>query len=276
MLNAILFARVVSQSQDSDGPLEAQIAALKSYAASKEMSIVKEFTYGPSNAVQERERLKEMVDFLRGNPDVRIVLAEKTDLLSLYLGDFFLVESLVDGLRLEIHLVKEGEVLRKEAVSPYRLSQGLFALLAEDYIQNLRERFEKRQLLKTEQGVYPRRAPFGYEYDRKQWKLTPHPTKAEIVKLIFRLYSSGEYTIAKLSDVIEAEAGEQLTTSTIRHILRSEFYTGTFTWQGRKYIGNYPVLVDWETVKKAQSCMSHGRGRHGTDKLSDCKRSDEQ
>ena len=52
-----------------------------------------------------------MVYFLRANPDCRIVLVEKTDRLYRNFRDYVTL----DDLGVEIHLVKEGEILGKDS-----------------------------------------------------------------------------------------------------------------------------------------------------------------
>ncbi len=69
--------------------------------------------------------------------------SSKTDRLCRNLHDFVAVEDLVEELDIEIHLIKEGQILRKAARSQDRLVQGIFALLARNYIQNMQEEISK-------------------------------------------------------------------------------------------------------------------------------------
>jgi site-specific DNA recombinase len=254
MLKAVIFARVASHVQKSAAALTTQLDALREYAASKGISIVREFTYYATSA---RPALFDpMVPYLREHSDVRIILVERTDRLCRTLKDYVHLECLVEKLGITIHLVKENRILGRDCVSQGRLVEGMFALLARNYTENMRKEIRKGQLRKAESGQYPGRTPYGYVLDRKARTLVEHPVQSDIVRLIFQLYSSGQYTLTNLSRTLEMKKGERLMTSTLRRILESDVYSGTFTWQGRRCVGTYPKLVDSETFNEARRVKS--------------------
>jgi site-specific DNA recombinase len=195
MKGAVSYARVSSKEQEQGYSLDSQVRTLSEYAASKGFSIVKEFKYSESAKEQGRRHFNAMLDYLRKNPNVRVVLVEKTDRLSRNLKDYVMLESLVEELGLEIHLIKEGQVLQTGSKSQDKLVQGMFALLARNYIQNLQEEILKGQVIKAEKGQYPGRARFGYAHDRQTRTIVAHPTRAEVVKLLFQLYSTGGFSV---------------------------------------------------------------------------------
>lgn len=110
---AMFFARVAS-TEGSDRALTVQVAALKTYAARSGMSIVRESIYGSADTEPEPEHMKDLVEYLRDNPCVRIVL-------SCDLKDLILLKGLVNELKLEIHLLKEGGTLRMKSDSQGRV-----------------------------------------------------------------------------------------------------------------------------------------------------------
>jgi site-specific DNA recombinase len=258
--DAVSYARVSSKEQEQGFSLDSQVRTLSDYAVSKAFRIVKEFRYAESAKKQGRKHFNAMLDYLREHPEVRIVLVEKTDRLSRNLKDFVLVESLVEELGLEIHLVKEGQILRKESKSQDRLVQGMFALLARNYIQNQQEEILKGQVVKAEKGQYPGRAPFGYTHDRQTRTIVAHPTRAAVVMLIFELYSSGRYVVATLRKAILEKTGERISKSRLHKMLKCPFYLGSFSWRGREYDGIHPRLVDSVTFDRVQQIIS---GRNG-------------
>ena len=260
MQKAVSYARVSSKEQELGFSLESQVNTYRGYAASNGFLVVKEFKFSESAKQQGRKHFNEMLDFLRRNRDVRIVLVEKTDRLSRNLHDFVMVEDLVEELDIEIHLIKEGQVLRKAAKSQDRLVQGIFALLARNYIQNMQEEIQKGQLVKAEKGQYPGRALFGYAHDRETRTIMAHPAKASVVKLLFELYSSGEFSVDGLRKKIIEETGERISKSMLHKILKSRFYLGLFTWRGREYQGIHPPLVDSATFDRVQDIIT---GRNG-------------
>jgi DNA invertase Pin-like site-specific DNA recombinase len=260
MQKAVSYARVSSKEQEQGFSLESQVKTARNYSVSNAFNIVKEFTFSESAKQQGRKHFNAMLDYLRQHTEIRIVIVEKMDRLCRNLNDFVLVESLVEELGLEVHLVKDGQILRKESKSQEKLVQGLFALLARNYIQNLQEEILKGQQVKADKGQYPGRAAFGYSHDRESRTIVAHPTRADVVRLIFRLYSSGRYSVAELRRAILEQTGERISKSQLHKILKSRFYLGFFTWRGREYHAIHPPLVDLITFERVQDIVS-GRSK---------------
>jgi len=260
MQKAVSYARVSSKEQEQGFSLESQVKTLRGYATSHDLNTVKEFTFSESAKQQGRKHFNSMLDYLRQHQDVRAVIVEKTDRLCRNLNDFVLVESLVEELGLEVHLVKDGQVLRRDSKSQDKLVQGLFALLARNYILNLQEEILKGQVVKAEKGQYPGRALFGYAHDRETRTIVAHPAKASVVKLMFELYSSGAFSVEGLRKKIIEETGERISKSMLHRILKSRFYLGLFTWRGREYQGIHPSLVDSVTFERVQDVV-YGRSK---------------
>ena len=174
---AVTYARVSSKPQEDGFSLISQNRTITQYAASRKFEIVRDFTSSESAKKQGRKNFNAMLAFLREHPDVRIVIVEKTDRLVRNLHDFVEIEDLVEELDIEIHLVKEGQVLRRSAKSQDRLVQGMFALLARNYIQNMLEEISKGQIEKAKNGDFPGRAPYGYKHDRENRTIIAHPDR---------------------------------------------------------------------------------------------------
>src|SRR5215813_5610141 len=109
---AVIYARVSSKEQESEGfSIPAQLKLLRGYAARNDFSIVKESVDIETAKTSGRQNFDEMVCFFTKHRDCRIVLVEKTDRLYRNFRDAVTLED----LDLEIHLVKEGQVISKEA-----------------------------------------------------------------------------------------------------------------------------------------------------------------
>lgn len=255
-------ARVSSKEQEQGFSLPAQNKFLKAYAAQIGAVIVKEFSFSEGAKQQGRKHFNEVLDFLREHRDVKVTFFEKTDRLSRNLEDYAAVERLVETLDIEIHLVKEGQVFRKASRSQDRLVQGIFALLARNYIQNMQEEIAKGWLAKAEKGYFPGRAMYGYMHDRATRTIVEDPQKGKVVRLIFRLYSTGEYSVDSLRKVIAAQTGEKISKAHLNKILRCRFYIGYFVWRGIEYRGKHPQLVDCATfsrIKMSSRQLSRGK-----------------
>jgi len=259
MKRAVSYARVSTQESEQNFSLESQVKTARGYAASKGFNIVKEFTFSESAKKQRRKHFNAMLDYLRQHPDVRIVIVEKTDRLSRNLADFVLVESIVEVLGLKVHLVKEGQVLRRESKSQDRLLQRMFLLfLDRHYIQNLQENMLKGQIEKASRGIYPSMAPFGYRNNSATHTIEVHPEKSKIVKRVFELFASGRYSLLALSKEIRRLTGTRLCKAALHYILGNTFYIGMFDWSGQTYKGTHECFINPEHFEKAQSIL-HGR-----------------
>jgi DNA invertase Pin-like site-specific DNA recombinase len=90
---------------------------------------VRDSTDPESAEKQSRNNFNVMLAFLRDHRDVRVVVAASFDRLIRNIQDFVEIEDLVEGLDIEIHLVKEGQIIRKSAKTQDRLVQQVFARL---------------------------------------------------------------------------------------------------------------------------------------------------
>ena len=81
-----------------------------------------------------------------------------------------------------------------------RLSADIQAVVAADYIRNLREEAKKGLYGRLKQGFYPWRAPVGYLDNGAAKPKTIDPVKGPLVKTAFMLYATGQWTILSLVD----------------------------------------------------------------------------
>jgi len=165
MKKAFVYARVSSKEQEREGfSIPAQLKLLHEYAARNDLRLLKEFVDIETAKTTGRQSFDEMVQFLKNNRDCRTVLVEKTDRLYRNLRDAVTLED----LDIEIHLVKEGQIISKDAKSQTKLIHGMHLVLARHYIENLREEVKKGMREKAEQGIYPSRPPLGYRNNKAE------------------------------------------------------------------------------------------------------------
>ncbi len=66
--------------------------------------------------------------------------------------------------------------------------------------------------------------------------IVEHPETGKVVRLIFRLYSTGEYSVYSLRKTILTETGEKISKSHLHCMLTDRFYVGYFVWRGVEHI----------------------------------------
>ena len=107
---AVISVRVSSKEQEQGYSIPAQLKLLKDYAEKNNFIIAKFFVDVETAKQTGRVGFNKMIDFLKKNPKVKTILCEKTDRLYRNFKDYIII----DELDLEVHFVKENEILNKE------------------------------------------------------------------------------------------------------------------------------------------------------------------
>src|ERR1043166_3065565 len=125
-IQVVLYARVSSKDQEKEGfSIPAQLRLLRDYAASKGFAIAHELTDVETAKESGRTKFGQMLVYLKKHPSVcRTILVEKTDRLYRNFKDY----GTVDELDVEIHLVKENEVISRESRSSEQFVHGIKVL----------------------------------------------------------------------------------------------------------------------------------------------------
>lgn len=255
--HAVLYTRVSSKDQERGFSISAQTKLLNDYAIEKGINVAKEFTDIETAKESGRAQFNEMVRYVRRHSTVRIILVEKTDRLYRNLKDWVTM----DELEVEIHFVKEGEVISKESRSSEKFMHGIRVLVAKNFIDNLSEETKKGMTEKAEQGIWPSFAPFGYRNvsdENGKRVISVDPDTAPSVFKLYDWYATGDYSIrelgkkARASGIVHGKRQTPIPNSTIQVILRNRIYTGDFEWNGRFYDGRHEPIVElglWERVQ---------------------------
>ena len=252
MKTAVIYARVSSKEQEREGfPIPAQLKLLRDYAVRSDFCVVKEFVDIETAKTSGRQNFGEMVQFLSRNRDCRTVLVEKTDRLYRNFRDAVTLED----LDVEIHLVKEGQVISKDAKSQAKLIHGMQLVLARNYIENLREEVKKGMREKAEQGIYPGRVPLSYRNNRADRTVEVQPENAALVRRVFELYASGQYSLSQLKKAVQKENGKQISRAYLHMILTNPFYIGKFLWGGHLYCGTHPTFISLDLYDRVQGIL---------------------
>jgi site-specific DNA recombinase len=280
-VKVILYARVSSKEQEKEGySIPAQLRLLKEYAQKNSLTIVKEFIDIETAKQAGRANFGEMIRFLEKNPAVKIILVEKTDRLYRNFKDYVTI----DDLDLEIHLVKEGEVLSKDSKSHQKFIHGIKVLMAKNYIDNLSDEVKKGFAEKVMQGGYPNKAPLGYINNKETHIIEIDSKRAPFIKLMFEWYASGNYSISSIRQKCIEEgftyrkSEKYISRSNVERILKNIFYVGYFKWDGKIYEGSHPPIISkglFDSVQEAfrrQNKPKHSKRRFAFAGLLTCEK----
>jgi hypothetical protein len=145
------------------------------------------------------------------------------------------------------------------------ISADIQAVVASDYIRNLREETKKGIYGRLKQGFYPLPAPIGYRDHGAAKPKTIDPEKGPLVKKAFELYDSGQWSIPTLVEELHRRGlrnrtGGTVTVAGLHTILRNPFYTGVMRIRasGQTYEGNHEALISKGLFDRVQDIL-HGR-----------------
>jgi site-specific DNA recombinase len=259
MNQAVIYARVSTKEQQKEGfSIPSQLKLLHEYADKKCISIIKEFTESETAKKIGRTEFNNLIDYLKANKQIKIILVEKTDRLTRNFNDYVLIDQIVNELDIEVHLVKEGEVLSKYAKSHTKLIHSIKVALAKNFIDNLSEETSKGMLEKASQGFYPSKAPYGYKNNTQTKLIEADEQKSKIVQRAYELYASGLFSIQMIRDQLYREgfifrnSTPKASVSSLHKILTNQFYTGYFIFKGVHRIGHHPPLISMSLFKEVQ------------------------
>src|SRR3989339_1785713 len=247
----IILVRVSTKEQEETGySLPAQEKLLNEYAGKKSLTVAKIFSISESaSGKKQRETFNEMMSFVKRN-NIKIIICEKVDRLTRNFKDAVMIDEwLEQDDEREVHLVKDSLILHKNSRSQEKLNWGIRILFAKNYTDNLSEEVKKGQKEKVAQGWLPTKPPVGYKTvgEKGHKIILIEEEKAVMVKKMFELYASGNYSIKRLTLTMFEEGlrsyhGVKLVKSRVHRLLREPFYTGKMRWNGQIYDGKHEPI----------------------------------
>lgn len=250
------YIRVSTQRQGQHGTsLIEQKAAIERYAGKLDLTIVKAFEERETAAKSGRPVFQEMLKALRrGKADG--VIIHKIDRTARNLKDWADFQSLSD-LGIEIHFAAESLDLNSRGG---RLSADIQAVVASDFIRNLREETKKGIYGRLKQGLYPFPAGAGYLDAGKGNPKKIDKIKAPLIKEAFELYSKGNIGLIALSDLMYKKGlrnrwGTRININGLSKILHNPFYTGLIKIEktGEMFSGKHKPIVSKKLFDEVQA-----------------------
>jgi site-specific DNA recombinase len=221
------YVRVSTARQGERGvSLQEQRDAISRYAERHQMEISRWFEERETAAKRGRPFFNEMLKLLRSGKSNGVMI-HKIDRSARNMKDWADLGELMDG-GVEVHFVNESLDLASRGG---RLSADIQAVVAADYIRNLREESKKGFYGRIKQGLYPLPAPLGY-VDMGQGKpKEPDPVKAPLVRRAFQLYATGSWTLEPLCEELYRSGlrnrrGSAVSINGLSTILNNPFYIG--------------------------------------------------
>jgi DNA invertase Pin-like site-specific DNA recombinase len=252
------YIRVSTLRQGQQGTsLEEQREAIRQYALRWNLHVSEEFEEKETAAKLGRPIFNQMLKALKqGRADG--VIIHKIDRSARNLKDWADLGELIDS-GIEVHFANESLDLHSRGG---RLSADIQAVVASDYIRNLREETRKGFYGRLKQGLYPRPAPVGYLDCGKGQPKAVDPTQGPLVKKTFELYATGKWGLNALAEKMHAlglrnKNGKKVTRNGLSKLLHNPFYLGVIKvqTQGETYAGQHHPIITQGIFNRVQTVL---------------------
>ena len=260
------YVRVSTAKQGEGVSLDAQKEAITAFADGNGITIVSWFEEKETAAKKGRPIFNGMIRQLKsGKADGLVV--HKIDRSARNFADWAKIGDLSD-VGIDVHFASESLDFRSRGG---RLSADIQAVIAADYIRNLREETIKGITGRLKQGLYPFKAPIGYLDNGGGKAKTIDPVRGPLVKLLFELYATGEHSIWSLVYEMErrglrTHSELPLSKTGIEKVLNNPFYTGIIRIKrtGQIFDGVHEALIPVTLYEKVQHIKSGKSGKKVT------------
>lgn len=221
------YIRVSTAKQGEKGvSLQEQKAAIERYAAKNTLSIIEWFEERETAAKRGRREFGRMLSLLKKKRASGVII-HKIDRSARNLRDWADLGELIDQ-GIAVHFANESLDLASRGG---RLSADIQAVVAADYIRNLREEARKGFYGRLKQGILPLQAPIGYLDEGAGKPKSIDPARGPLVRKAFELYATRQHNLHSLGKELARlgltnRRGGKVTLSGLSMILNNPFYTG--------------------------------------------------
>ncbi len=263
MKTCYIYLRVSTDEQATEGfSLENQKRACTDYAASHDYHVKRIFLDdGKSGRTTQRpafqELLKNVEEF-----KVDALIIYKIDRFARNVSDFRDTRKEIESKGLQMISVLEGNVTQGSS-----LIANILASVAEWESDVNGQRTRDALTQKFREGWQPTPPPIGYRSvggDRERKTCEPDPYAAPIIKELFELYATGNYSIIEIQDWLSernivSRSGTGLGHSVIGTILNNSFYYGWIRWHGEGKMGNHLPIISKDIYDTCQYVLAKHR-----------------
>ena len=253
------YIRVSTARQGERGvSLQEQREAIERFAVRNGITISRWFEERETAAKIGRPVWNEMLRLLRRGSAAGVVI-HKIDRSARNLRDWADLQELMDRGLIQLYFANEALDLSTRGG---RLSADIQAVVAADYIRNLREEALKGINGRLKQGIFPLPAPVGYLDCGAGKPKAIDPVKGPLVRRLFELYATGRYNLHALKDEAERmelrnRRGGHVSINGLSTMLRNPFYIGLIRVKRRSqtYEGAHDPLVPKSLFDRVQAVL---------------------
>ncbi len=252
MKNVYGYIRVSDQKQVDGASLSEQERIINEYTIKNDFNILEWFKETKTAAKKGRPEFAKMMDLLQKGKAQGVVI-HKIDRSARNLHDWASVGDLIDR-GIEVHFAHESLDMTERGG---RLSADIQAVMASDYVRNLRQEALKGLYGRLKQGIYPFRAPVGYINNGKGAVKTVDEKYRKLIVSLFELYVHENHSIQSLVPIMKERGlrnwrSNPLNKNSISRILNNPFYMGLMKVKGQVFEGSHEAIISPRLYKQAQ------------------------
>ena len=254
MKNRFGYIRVSTVKQGQHGSsLQEQRDAIISFAQLHDLTISEWFEDRETAAKKGRTQFMRMMAALEKGKAAGVVL-HKIDRGARNLWDWARIQDLI-----EVHFAHDNLDLKSRGG---RLAADIQAVVAADYVRNLRDEVRKGIRGRLKQGLYPLPAPVGYLNQGKAMPKIIDPIKGPLVRAAFELYASKRYSYDTLAAELHRRglrraSGQPISLCGMTTMLRNPFYAGIIYMKSTRetFQGIHEPLIEAKLFRAVQDII---------------------
>jgi site-specific DNA recombinase len=257
------YIRVSTQKQGEGVSLEAQKDAITAFASRSNLTITEWFEEKETAAKLGRPVFARMLKRLERGAASGLI-THKIDRSARNLRDWASIGELSDK-GIDVYFATETLDFRSRGG---RLTADIQAVIAADYVRNLREETIKGMNGRLKQGLCPWGAPLGYLNNGQGKPKTPDPIRAPMIKELFDLYASSQYSIRSLHVEMKRRGLSNrnnlpVSLFSVEAILGNPFYCGIIKLRrtGQQFEGLHEPLIPVRLFNLVQDIKSGRSGK---------------
>ena len=257
-MKAIILARVSDKKQDSN---EAQVVRVSDYVKFKGLTSWKTIEIEESSTKGDREKFQEVIKIIQESKEPIALVVDTVDRLQRSFKESVQLEELRKTGKIEIHFYRENLVVHKDSNSADLLRWDMAVMFARSYVLQLSDNVKRAFEQKRRNGEWTGRSPIGYQNIgeiKGNKDIIPDTKKAHLIRKMFELYATGNYSTLTirteiLKEGLESSIGKPLALSMVDYILNNPFYYGEMLSRGKLYPHKYQPIINRELFDRCQN-----------------------
>lgn len=265
MKKAVIYSRVSDPGQLSGLSLDVQKQKCAEWAKKNKYQVVGIYEDGGKSGTKTvgREGLEDMIIQCQ-EETIDVALVIDTDRIARNEFDHYKIKHILKDCNTQLIAINQPMI---DDSAEGKLMEGMLASINAFYSRLTGRKVKKSLEKKLQDGDWPGWAPLGYKNVNLGSEDKPHRVikvdedKNSLISDLFRLYSTGEYSVDEMVDYLNGEGlrsktGKKMYRSIVYEILKNPFYIKWMRYNKQLYKGKHDALTTPEIFETCQKVMA--------------------